>query len=117
MAKAVSQNGGVVPDTYDSLVALDGVGLKIANLVLGDVFGDSRIVPDTHCMRITNKLGLVSKKEPVTCERELSRLIEKAEQSDFCHRIVLFGREYCKAPTPLCDSCPFLNNLSKEENE
>lgn len=103
----VEKHGGEVPRTYDELIALPGVGMKIANLMLGDVFGDSKIVPDTHCIRITYKLGLISKSDPVVCERELSRLIKKEEQSDFCHRIVLFGREYCKAPTPLCDKCPF----------
>lgn len=108
MSQAIVENhGGEVPHTYDELIALPGVGMKIANLMLGDVFGDSRIVPDTHCIRITYKLGLISKNDPVVCERELSRLIKKEEQSDFCHRIVLFGREYCKAPTPLCDTCPF----------
>lgn len=103
----VEKHGGEVPQTYDELISLPGVGMKIANLMLGDVFGDSKIVPDTHCIRITYKLGLISKNDPVTCERELSRLIKKEEQSDFCHRIVLFGREYCKAPTPLCNNCPF----------
>lgn len=105
----VDRHDKKVPGTYEELIALSGVGMKIANLMLGDVFGDSRIVPDTHCIRITSKVGLVSKADPVTCERELSRLIKKEEQSDFCHRIVLFGREYCKAPTPLCNDCP-LNN-------
>ncbi len=103
----IERHGGKVPDTYEELVALSGVGLKIANLILGDVFGNSSIVPDTHCMRISHKLGLISKAEPVTCERELNSLIPKEERSSFCHRIVLFGREFCKAPTPLCDECPF----------
>lgn len=109
----IERHGGRVPDTYDDLIALSGVGMKIANLMLGDVFGDSRIVPDTHCIRISHKLKLVSKNDPVVCERELSRLIKKEEQSDFCHRIVLFGREFCKAPTPRCDVCPF--NTERKE--
>ena len=108
MSKAIAEyHNGEVPSTYDELIKLPGVGMKIANLMLGDVFKDSRIVPDTHCIRITHKLKLISKNDPVVCERELSKLIKKEEQSDFCHRIVLFGREYCKAPTPLCDKCKF----------
>lgn len=103
----IERHGGKVPSTYDELIALSGVGMKIANLMLGDVFGDSKIVPDTHCIRISGKLKLISKNDPVVCERELSRLIKKEEQSDFCHRIVLFGREFCKAPSPLCEKCPF----------
>ncbi len=103
----IERHDGKVPSAYDELIALSGVGMKIANLMLGDVFGDSRIVPDTHCIRISSKLKLISKNDPVVCERELSRLIKKEEQSDFCHRIVLFGREFCKAPTPLCEKCPF----------
>ncbi len=102
----VDRYGGKVPDTYEDLIELPGVGMKIANLMLGDVFGQPKIVPDTHCIRITHKLGLVSKTDPVVCERELSKLIPQEEQSDFCHRIVLFGREYCKAPTPKCEACP-----------
>lgn len=105
----IERHGGKVPDTYDELIGLSGVGMKIANLMLGDVFGDSRIVPDTHCIRISNKLRLISKSDPVVCERELTKLIKKEEQSDFCHRIVLFGREFCKAPSPLCEKCPFNN--------
>lgn len=103
----VEKHGGQVPDTYDELIELPGVGMKIANLMLGDVFGQPKIVPDTHCIRITHKLGLITKADPVVCERELSKLIPNEEHSDFCHRIVLFGREYCKAPTPRCKECPF----------
>ena len=110
----VEKFGGEVPSTYDGLIGLSGVGMKIANLMLGDVFGQPRIVPDTHCIRITHKLGLITKADPVVCERELSALIPRAEQSDFCHRIVLFGREYCKAPTPKCDECPLNQEKIKE---
>lgn len=102
----VERHNGEVPHTYEDLTKLSGVGMKIANLMLGDVFGEPRIVPDTHCIRISHKLGLITKADPVVCERELSRLIPKEEHSDFCHRIVLFGREYCKAPTPRCEDCP-----------
>ncbi|MBQ5746572.1 MAG: endonuclease III [Clostridia bacterium] len=111
----VEKHDGKVPDTYESLIALPGVGMKIANLMLGDVFGESRVVPDTHCIRITSKLGLVSKADPVICERELTALLKKGEESDFCHRIVLFGREYCKAPNPLCDKCPLGDFVKRKE--
>ncbi|MBE6700906.1 MAG: endonuclease III [Ruminococcaceae bacterium] len=102
----IERHNGEVPSTYEDLTNLSGVGMKIANLMLGDVFHDPKIVPDTHCIRISHKTGLISKADPVTCEKELSRLIPKEDQSDFCHRIVLFGREYCKAPTPDCEKCP-----------
>ena len=112
----IDKHEGKVPGTYEGLIALPGVGMKIANLMLGDVFGESRVVPDTHCIRITSKLGLISKADPVVCERELTALLKKGEASDFCHRIVLFGREYCKAPTPLCDKCPLLDFIKRKEN-
>lgn len=108
-------HNGQVPSTYDELIKLSGVGMKIANLMLGDVFGQPRIVPDTHCIRITHKLGLISKADPVVCERELSKLVPPAEQSDFCHRIVLFGREWCKAPNPKCHLCPLKNRCETKE--
>lgn len=107
----VERHDGEVPSSYDELIALSGVGVKIANLMLGDVFGQPRIVSDTHCIRISHKLGLITKADPVACERELSKLVPREEQSDFCHRIVLFGREYCKAPSPRCDACPFLKTF------
>ena len=107
--------GGVIPSTYDELIKLPGIGMKIANLMLGELFGDPRIVPDTHCMRISHRLGLTSvPDDPVKCERELSAVVEKNEQSDFCHRLVLFGREYCSAQNPKCKECPF-SLLFKED--
>ena len=108
-----SEHSGNVPQTYDELIKLSGVGMKIANLMLGDVFGQPKIVPDTHCIRISYKTGIVSRPDPVVCERELSALVPQQEQSDFCHRIVLFGREWCKAPNPHCEACP-LNTADKE---
>ena len=110
----ISRHNSEVPSTYEELVKLSGVGMKIANLILGDIFSDSRIVPDTHCIRITSKVGLISKSEPITCVRELEKLIPKEEQSQFCHRIVLFGREFCKAPTPLCEKCPLNERILNE---
>ncbi|MBR2847906.1 MAG: endonuclease III [Clostridia bacterium] len=105
-------HGGEVPDTMEELLSLPGVGRKIANLLLGDIFGKGGIVADTHCMRICGRLGFYPEtlRDPLKVEKILSPVIEKEEQSDFCHRIVHFGREYCMARTPVCEkdprSCP-----------
>lgn len=103
--------GGRVPDTMEELLALPGVGRKIANLLLGDIFGKGGIVADTHCMRICGRLGFYpeSLRDPVKTERILSPIIETVAQSDFCHRLVHFGREYCTARAPVCEKggeCP-----------
>ncbi len=108
--KIVEEFGGKVPDTFEELMSLPGVGSKIANLMLGDVFGKGGIVADTHCIRISNRLGLVDGKTQSRVERTLGVLVPKREQSDFCHRIVLFGREICTARNPKCDRCPLGQN-------
>ncbi len=99
-------NGGI-PKTFDELLKLPGVGRKSANLVMGDVFGEPAIVTDTHCIRLTNRMGLVDKiKEPKKVEMELWKIIPPEEGSDFCHRLVYHGREVCTARTnPYCDKC------------
>ncbi len=102
----VDNFGGTVPDDYDSLMSLSGVGSKIANLILGDVFGKGGIVADTHCIRITNRLGLVKGTNQTVVERTLSPLVPKEIQSDFCHMIVDFGRDVCSARNPKCEECP-----------
>ena len=96
-----------VPDTMEELLKLPGVGRKSANLVLGDVFGKPAIVTDTHCIRLVNRMGLVDGiKEPKKVEMELWKIIPGEEGSDFCHRLVLHGREVCTARTnPYCDRC------------
>lgn len=111
IAKAVQERyGGKVPDTMEELLTLPGVGRKVANLVLGDVYGKPAIVADTHCIRISGRLGLSGSAEkkapPERVERELSAIVEPSEQSDLCHRFVLFGRDVCKAKNPLCSECP-----------
>lgn len=100
--------GGRVPDTMEELLALPGVGRKIANLILGDVYGKGGIVADTHCMRICGRLGFypAGKKDPLLTERVMDELIERSEQSAFCHRLVLFGRDVCTARSPDCGACP-----------
>ncbi len=97
---------GRVPDTFDELISLPGVGSKIANLMLGDVFGKGSIVADTHCIRISNRLGLADGTTQSKVEKSLGALIPQQEQSDFCHRIVLFGRDICTARNPKCENCP-----------
>ena len=100
--------GGVLPDDMDGLLKLPGVGRKIANLLLGDVYGKPAIVCDTHCIRICGRLGMYpeSLSDPTKIEFILRDLMDVAEGSDFCHRIVLFGRETCTARSPMCESCP-----------
>lgn len=102
----LSQFDGRVPDTMEGLLSLPGVGRKIANLILGDVYHKGGIVADTHCMRISCRLGLCEKKDPVHVERTLDPIVPKCEQSDMCHRMVLFGRDICRAANPRCDICP-----------
>lgn len=104
----VSDFGGVLPDTMEELLKFEGVGRKIANLILGDLYGKPAIVADTHCMRICGRLGMYKEgqKDPLKTEKILSELIEPSKQSDFCHRMVLFGREYCMARSPRCNECP-----------
>ncbi len=110
----VTQHNGEVPRTMDELLALPGVGRKIANLMLGDVFGEPNIVTDTHCIRICGRLGFYpeSEKTPEKIEKILAGCIEKPIQSDFCHRIVLFGRDICTARSPKCTECP-MNSFCK----
>ena len=96
---------GKVPKEMEDLLTLGGVGRKVANLVRGDIYGLGGIVADTHCIRITHRLGLTTKPDPLTTERELDKLIPKNEQSDFCHRIVMFGRDVCTARNPKCSEC------------
>lgn len=99
--------GGNVPQDFDSLMKLPGVGRKSANLIMGDVFGEPAIVTDTHCIRLTNRIGLVDKiKEPKKVEMALRKIIPPKEGSDFCHRLVFHGRDVCTARTkPFCDKC------------
>ena len=101
------QYGGKVPDDFDALLKLPGVGRKSANLIMGDVFGKPAIVTDTHCIRLVNRMGLVDQiKEPKKVEMALWKLIPPEEGSDFCHRLVYHGREVCTARTkPYCDRC------------
>ncbi len=99
--------GGKVPGTMDELLRIPGVGRKTANLLLGDLYGvPGSVVCDTHCIRICGKLGLSVGKEPEKVEQQLRAILPPEESSDFCHRIVLFGREICTARSPRCTECP-----------
>lgn len=103
--------GGVLPADIDKLLTLSGVGRKIANLLLGDVFGINAIVADTHCIRICGRLGFYpeSLKDPTRVEKILSEAIPENEQTDLCHRLVEFGREVCRAQSPKCEKCSISN--------
>ncbi len=109
------QYGGKVPDDFEKLLELPGVGRKSANLIMGDVFGKPAIVTDTHCIRLVNRMGLVDHiKDPKKVEMALWKLIPPEEGSDFCHRLVHHGREVCTARTkPYCDKC-VLNDICKQ---
>ncbi len=107
MRKLRDQYGGRVPDDFDKLLGLPGVGRKSANLIMGDVFGKPAIVTDTHCIRLVNRMGLVDNiKDPRKVEMELWKLVPPEEGSSFCHRLVYHGREVCTARTkPYCSRC------------
>ena len=115
----VTKYGGRLPDTMEELLEFPGVGRKIANLLLGDVFGKEAIVCDTHCIRICGRLGMYPEKEkdPTKIEKILRELIDLKEGSDFCHRIVFFGREVCTARSPRCESCPLAELCEKGKRE
>lgn len=108
--------GGKVPDDFKALLKLPGVGRKSANLIMGDVFGKPAIVTDTHCIRLTNRMGLVDNvKEPKKVEMILWELIPPKEGSQFCHRLVDHGREICTARTkPYCDRCCLADICKKQ---
>ena len=112
----VDDYNGVIPDDMDELLKLPGVGRKIANLLLGDIYRKPAIVADTHCIRICGRLGFYpeSVKDPVKVEKILAPVIEPEKSADFCHRIVNFGRDVCTARSPKCGDCP-LSGLCEHE--
>lgn len=113
----LAEHGGKVPGTMEELLRLPGVGRKTANLLLGDLYGvPGSVVCDTHCMRICERLGLSKGREPEKVEKQLRAVLPPEESSDFCHRIVLFGREICTARSPKCEECPlalYCNEINK----
>ena len=98
--------GGEVPGTIEELVTLPGVGRKTANLVCGDIFGKPAVVTDTHLIRLCNRLGLVSTRDPLKVEMQMRKLLPPDKSNAFCHRAVLFGRDICTARTAHCEICP-----------
>ena len=103
----LTEHNGKVPGTMEELLRLPGVGRKTANLLLGDLYQEpGSVVCDTHCMRICERLGLSKGREPEKVEKQLRAVLPPEESSDFCHRIVLFGREICTARSPKCAECP-----------
>lgn len=113
----LSEHGGKVPDDMDTLLKLPGVGRKTANLLLGDLYGRPAVVCDTHCIRISNRLGLARGKEAEKVEKQLRAILPPEESNDFCHRIVLFGREICTARSPKCHQCPLRPHCSSFTGE
>ena len=108
--------GGKVPGTMEDLLRIPGVGRKTANLLLGDLYGaPGSVVCDTHCIRICGRLGLSEGKDPEKVETQLRKILPPEESNDFCHRIVLFGRDCCTARKPDCGNCP-LSMFCKEFN-
>lgn len=107
MSKALLNDfDGVVPDTMEELLSLSGVGRKTANLILGDVYGKPAVVTDTHCIRITGRLGLTKNTEPQKVEKDLRKLLPPEISNHFCHQTVQFGRDICRARAPKCSECP-----------
>ena len=101
----ISDFNGIVPDTVDDLIKLQGVGRKTANLIVGDIYKKPAVVVDTHCIRITNRLGLHNTKNPEKIENILRKLLPPEKSNDFCHRLVLHGRAVCDSRKPKCEKC------------
>ncbi|WP_298532038.1 endonuclease III [uncultured Ruminococcus sp.] len=102
----IERFGGEVPQTMEELLSLSGVGRKTANLILGDVYGKPAVVTDTHCIRISGRLGLTDNKEPAKVEKDLVKLLPPEISNHFCHQTVQFGRDICRARKPDCGNCP-----------
>jgi len=105
----INNFNNIVPDNIEDLLTLRGVGRKIANLIVGDIYKKPAIVCDTHCIRLSSRLGYtpLGEKNPLKTEKKLKSIIPPEKQSDFCHRLVMFGRDRCFARSPQCEGCPF----------
>lgn len=106
---------GVLPDTMEELLTLEGVGRKTANLILGDVYGKPSLVIDTHAIRLSNRIGLVNDKDPVKIEFALRKIVPDDYQTRFCHQLVYHGRAVCNAQKPACSVCP-IGEICKKKN-
>lgn len=105
----IERYSGRVPDTIEELVLLPGVGRKTANLIVGDIYGKPAVVADTHCIRITGRIGLTESKDPLKVEMDLKKVVVPSEGNDLCHRLVIFGRDICNARSPKCERCPLIS--------
>ena len=112
--RIIDAYGGEVPDTMEDLLSLAGTGRKTANLVLGDIFKKPAIVVDTHCIRLSNRIGLTKNSDPVKIEMDLKKIIPPEESLDFCHRLVAHGRAVCPARKPKCDECVIKSVCAKK---
>ena len=117
MTELINAHSGNIPDTMEELLKLPGVGRKSANLILGDVYGQPAVVTDTHCIRITGRMGLTDgSKDPKKVEDQLRKILPPDRSNDFCHRLVLFGRETCTARSPRCETC-CCNDICKKRRQ
>lgn len=115
MNKLCEDFDGVVPDTMEELLSLPGVGRKSANLILGDIFGKESYVCDTHCIRLSGRIGLTDgSKDPLSVEMQLRKIVPPEESGALCHRLVDHGRAVCKAPRPLCEECVLYDICKKK---
>lgn len=112
--RIIDAYGGKVPDTMEDLLSLAGTGRKTANLVLGDIFKKPAIVVDTHCIRLSNRIGLTKNSDPVKIEMDLKKIIPPEESLDFCHRLVAHGRAVCPARKPKCEECVIKSVCAKK---
>lgn len=116
MAQQLRENyNSTVPDSIEELTKLSGVGRKTANLIVGDVYHKPAVVVDTHCIRITRRLGLHNEKDAGKIEKILKSILPPEESNDFCHRLVLFGRDICTARSPKCETCPLADFCPKAD--
>lgn len=113
----ISDFGGEVPNTLEKLTSLPGIGRKTANLIMGDVYHQPAVVADTHCIRISNRLGLANSKDPYKVELQLKDVLPPEKSNDFCHRLVNFGRDVCTARSPKCGECPLRDVCQDMQNK
>ncbi len=111
--RLIEDYNSILPNSIEELTKLPGIGRKTANLIMGDIFGEPAYVCDTHCIRITNHLGITTGTDPLKVEMQLRKILPPEEANDFCHRMVLFGRETCTARSPKCHDCT-LNHVCKD---
>ena len=117
MCKKIEEDfNGIIPERMEDLLSLPGIGRKTANLIRGDIYDLPAVVCDTHCIRISNRLSLSDSKIPEKCEDQLREILPPEKSNDFCHRIVLFGRDFCRSQNPKCDICPLAHICPSRPN-